>query len=116
VAIDSSGLIVVAGSTYNDTSTRATKVDFAVVRYTASGSLDTTFGSGGKVTTAIGPYSDEGNAVAIDGSGRIVVAGTTNSGTRAAFDVVRYTTSGGLDTTSGITGSVMTPFGGECDH
>jgi hypothetical protein len=56
----------------------------------APGDLDTTFGSGGKVTTAIGAGDDEGHAMAIDGSGRIVVAGGSYNGTNIDFAVVRY--------------------------
>src|SRR2546427_290790 len=101
VAIDSSGRIVVAGASYN-----GTNHDDAAVRYTTSGSLDTTFGSGGKVTTAIGGGDEWGSAVAIDGSGRIVVAGTSDNGTgNDDFAVVRYTTSGSLDTTFGSGGN-----------
>src|SRR5437879_772843 len=105
VALDSSGRIVVAGSTYN-----GTNYDVAVVRYTTSGSLDTTFGGGGKVTTPMGTSNDEGQAVAIDSSGRIVVAGYSFNGTNKDVAVVRYTASGGLDTTFGSGGKVTTPI------
>src|SRR5438105_1388437 len=49
VAIQSDGKLVVVGQTYtnNDFSTE----DFAVARYNTNGTLDTTFGVGGKVTT-----------------------------------------------------------------
>ena len=41
----------------------------------APGDLDATFGTGGKVTTAIGPGNDYGQAVAVDSAGRVIVAG-----------------------------------------
>jgi uncharacterized delta-60 repeat protein len=69
----------------------------------APGDLDTSFGSGGKVTTAIGA-GGYGQDVAIDGSGRIVVAGYSSNGTDDDFAVVRYTASGALDTTFGSGG------------
>src|SRR5262245_1472397 len=65
----------------------------------APGDLDTSFGTGGKVVTPIGTGSDGGHAVAIDGSGRIVVAGWSSNGTDDDFAVARYTASGSLDAT-----------------
>ncbi len=56
------------------------------------GSLDSSFGSGGIVTTSIN-ILDEGRAVAIQADGKIVTAGITYSGTinyDADFALVRY--------------------------
>ena len=47
VAIQSDGKIVMAGATFNGHNN-----DFAVIRYNTDGSLDMTFGDGGKVTTS----------------------------------------------------------------
>ncbi len=47
--------------------------DFALARYNSDGSLDGTFGSGGKVTTAIGNGDDIGESVAIQSDGKIVL-------------------------------------------
>ena len=89
---------------------------FAVVRYNANGSLDSTFGTGGIVTTPIG-VNDTARAVAIQYNGKIVVAGSTNNSIDFDFAVVRYNTDGSLDTTfnptgsiSGIPGIVITDF------
>ena len=49
VAIQSDGKIVAAGHSDNGSND-----DFALVRYNTDGSLDTSFDSDGKVTTAIG--------------------------------------------------------------
>ena len=48
VAIQTDGKIVVAGMA--NANTLLSQQDFALVRYNVNGSLDTTFGSGGKVT------------------------------------------------------------------
>src|SRR6266487_6929602 len=48
--------------------------DFGVARYTASGTLDPTFGSGGLVTTDFGGF-DQANGVALQADGKIVVVG-----------------------------------------
>jgi len=85
VAVDSDDRIVVAGYSWN-----GSNFDFAVVRYTSSGVLDTTFGTGGKVTTDIGTSTDRGYAVVVDSAGRIVVAGDSDIGSDYDFAVVRY--------------------------
>jgi uncharacterized delta-60 repeat protein len=110
VAIQPDGRIVVAGLSLvgaND--------DFAVVRYNSDGSLDGTFGSGGKVTTAIGPGHDYGQSVAIQTNGKIVVAGYSWNSSLTYWDIalVRYNANGSLDTTGfGTGGKVRTPIGG----
>ena len=48
----------------------------------ADGDLDTTFGTGGKVTTAIGSDTDQALSVAIQSDGKIVAAGYSNNGRR----------------------------------
>src|SRR5262245_51878841 len=64
---DANGKVVVAGQSFD-----GTNYDFAVVRYNADGSLDTTFGGSGKVTTPVGTGDDAGYALTIDGYGRII--------------------------------------------
>ena len=49
--------------------------DFALVRYNLDGSLDTTFDTDGKVTTAFGSGNDTAFAVALQPDGKIVAAG-----------------------------------------
>src|SRR5207249_4228790 len=50
VAAQADGKILVAGHSYN-----GANYDFAVARYNADGTLDTSFSGDGKLTTAIGP-------------------------------------------------------------
>ena len=66
------------------------KHDFALVRYNTDGSLDTTFGSDGKVTTAIGSGTDVARSVAIQADGKIVVAGYSHNGSNYDFALARY--------------------------
>jgi uncharacterized delta-60 repeat protein len=77
---------VAAGSAYNGSSDD----DVALVRYTVSGAPDTTFGSGGVVTTPVGPGRDRANGLAIQPDGKIVAAGYTDNGSDYDFAVVRY--------------------------
>ncbi len=75
----------------------------AGVRYTFTGVLDTTFGTGGKVTSEIGSGADRARAVVIDSQDRFGVAGVAEMGDED-FAVVRYTSTGVLATTFGTGG------------
>jgi uncharacterized delta-60 repeat protein len=108
LAIQSDGKIVVAGYSYSISNND----DFAVVRYNADGSLDTSFGMGGKVTTPIGGTRDRAYSVALQSDGRIVVAGYCTMGSHEDFALVRYNADGSLDTSFGAGGKVTTDFGG----
>jgi uncharacterized delta-60 repeat protein len=65
--------------------------DFALARYNSNGSLDTTFGTGGMVTTSFGPGEDVADVVAIQ-NGKIVLAGTTynSNGVSRMIALARY--------------------------
>jgi uncharacterized delta-60 repeat protein len=80
----------------------------AVLRFNPNGSLDASFGSGGKVFTNFSGYSDQAKAVAIDANNNIVVAGhtVTDSSSSTSFALVRYTESGQLDPGFGNGGKV----------
>ena len=79
------------------------------------GSLDTGFGTGGKVTTPIGINEGE-FSVAIQSDGKIVVAGCSNNGSNNDFAVVRYNANGSLDTGFDGDGIVTTPIGSGYDQ
>ena len=84
--------------------------DIALVRYLPDGSLDPTFGSGGKVLTNIGaPHVfDHGDDALLTPEGKIVVTG-------ASFPklvLARYLPDGTLDPTFG-TGGIASPIDGE---
>ena len=100
VAIQTDGKIVVAGGSLDG------DYDFAVVRHNTDGSLDTGFGSSGKVTTDFGG-SEIAHAVAIDANDNILLAGNVVGG----FGVVRYTTDGNLDTCFGSGGLAIADLG-----
>jgi uncharacterized delta-60 repeat protein len=80
-----------------------------IARYNADGSLDTSFGSGGIVTTPVG-YAARIEALALQPDGKIVtggVAGDTAYGDRHPA-LARYGTDGALDSTFGSHGIVKT--------
>ena len=74
--------------------------------------LDTTFGVNGKVMTNL-DGDDVGNAVAVDSSDRIIVAGLTGAVGSGDFAMVRYDTDGTLDNTFGAAGKVITNLGAD---
>jgi uncharacterized delta-60 repeat protein len=106
VAVQADGKIVAAGfvhvaSPLDD--------DFAAVRYNSDGSIDNTFGSGGKVTTNFGAGSfDRCTAMAIQSDGKIVLAGYSQTGGNRNIALLRYNTNGTLDSTFDIDGKVIT--------
>ncbi|MBL0012568.1 MAG: T9SS type A sorting domain-containing protein [Flavobacterium sp.] len=112
VKIQSDGKIVVAGF-----SQQANTKNFAVIRYNADGSLDTTFDGDGMVLTQVGTPSvnlsavDEAHSLAIQVDGKIVVAGFATNGTKADFAIARYNTDGSIDTTLDGDGIQTTSIG-----
>jgi uncharacterized delta-60 repeat protein len=113
VALQPNGKIVVAGYSWVDTGNEVTDYTIiALVRYNADGSLDASFGSGGKVTTRIGPDLAHADAVAVQPDGKIVVAGESSLGTTYHFTLVRYAPDGSLDQTFGTGGEVITVIPG----
>lgn len=110
-ALQPDGKIVAAGA-----SASGEDSDFALVRYNPDGSLDTGFGVGGKVLTAIGGGSDIGNALVIQPDGKIVVSGSSaGSDGRADFALARYLSNGSPDVAFGVGGKVTSDFGGYDD-
>lgn len=95
LAIQSDGKIVAAGYA-NVTSTG--HYQFAAVRYTGTGTLDSSFGPGtGKVFTAIGSGDAIGSDVAIDANGGIIVGGYSSAGSNRQLTLNRYDQSGNQD-------------------
>jgi uncharacterized delta-60 repeat protein len=107
VALQSDGKIIAAGRARTSWS----GFDFALVRYNADGSIDSSFGTGGKVTTDLGGNAEGIRAMAIQSDARIVVAGFTSyKETNLNFAVARYQADGSLDTSFGKGGKVITDF------
>ena len=112
VVLQSDGKAVAVGQSED-----ATDSDFALARYNTNGSLDTGYDTDGRVTTDIGPGNrDVAHAAAVQGDGKVVVAGYTESLSGRDVALARYTTAGALDTTfGGGDGIVVTPISGGLD-
>ena len=91
--------------------------DFFLARFNADGSLDTSFGTDGIVMTDVSGPWDEGQALAIQADGRIVVVGASDSiGDASDFAIVRYHPDGSLDTGFGEDGKVILDLGSPEDY
>src|SRR5207237_8831084 len=63
--------------------------DFAVVRYNADGSLDGSFGTGGKVITPVGSSSDVAFSLVLQPDGKLVAGGYPTNGSTDDFALLR---------------------------
>jgi uncharacterized delta-60 repeat protein len=107
VVVSQAGKIIVAGTSTGNNSSQ----EIALARYNADGSLDATFGSGGRVLTSFAP-DEQLNGAALQADGKLIVVGTINlPSTGDDFLVARYNADGSLDSTFGNGGEVTTDFG-----
>jgi len=83
LAVQADGRVVLAGYSHDGVND-----NFALARYGSNGALDPTFGSGGKVTLAVGSGSSKARGVGLQPGGRIVAAGTA-VGAGTDFALVR---------------------------
>jgi uncharacterized delta-60 repeat protein len=104
VAVQPNGKIVVAGSADEASGFNS---DFALARYNADGTLDTSFDHDGIVTTDLSGQDEDITALAIQPDGKIVAVGTAGEDIALA----RYTSDGQLDTSFGNGGSKITDLG-----
>src|SRR5262249_14262897 len=66
--------------------------NLALARYNGDGSLDSSFGSGGRITTSFGNNYQQASGAAIQTDGKIVAVGFTH-GTTVDFALARYSAS-----------------------
>lgn len=90
-------------------------VDFALARYHRNGTLDRTFGMGGKVTTDFGG-GDQATALVVQADGKLVAAGLTATDSGVDFALARYHRNGTLDPSFGTGGKATTDFAGGEDR
>ena len=102
IVVQPDGKIVVAGQILAGQNTRR----FALARYRSDGSLDPSFGKGGKVVSIEGDASQQGGASALvlQPDGKLVAGG-------APFTLVRFNPDGSIDTTFGSDGVAHAAFG-----
>jgi len=103
------GKLLLAGSS-ND--------DFALARYNADGTLDSSFGGGdGKVTTDFAGGYDSGYSLIQQTDGKLMLAGFAKEGDKTNFALARFNLDGSLDTSfGGGDGKVTTDITGHDDR
>jgi len=100
LAIQKDGKVIAGGHSH-----KGGQYEFALVRYNKDGSLDSSFGTGGIVTTTIGTSYEEGTlTLAIQPDGKLIVAGRSHTGSQYEFALARYNADGSLDQAFGGTG------------
>jgi uncharacterized delta-60 repeat protein len=106
VAIQPDGRIVAAGTSLD---TANNQYRFAIARFSVNGAPDVSLAGSGKVATPVGAGYSSANAVAVQPDGKILVAGTSDSGVDAGLDmaVVRYNSDGSIDGRYGNAGKVI---------
>jgi uncharacterized delta-60 repeat protein len=111
IAVQSDGKIVAIGESFSPGK-------FALARYNADGTLDATFGNGGKVVTVIANVREVAFGLLILPDGNILVSGSIDlpSTINRSWAILRYKSDGSLDTSFGNNGIVMTDFGPDDDQ
>jgi uncharacterized delta-60 repeat protein len=106
VALQSDGKIAVAGITnYSNFD------NMALARYESNGTLDTSFGQGGKVTCKFEePYS-KAYSLLIQPDNKLIISGWTFNDVDANFAMARYLPDGTADSSFGTNSQVITDMG-----
>lgn len=115
LVLQGDGKILVAGTHFVDfSSDDSSNTDFALARLNSDGTLDSTFGNGGLVTTDFDGFNDDALSVLIQRDGKIIAVGSAkNPANFYDFAAARYLANGTIDTSFGVAGKVRTDFG---DH
>lgn len=107
LAVQPDGKIIAGGSVFATTSIYN---QFALARYNQDGSLDATFGAGGKAVSDFSDLRLEFSAMALQNDGKIVAVGsshTFNTLSYEQFEIMRFNTNGTIDTSFGVNGKVL---------
>jgi len=89
--------------------------DFGLMRFTANGDLDGTFGSGGKVSVDFGTGDDFATCAVRQPDGKIIVAGEARIAAKNDFGLARFNENGTIDISFDHDGITSTHFGGGDD-
>lgn len=111
IAVQSDGKIVAFGQSRTD----QTPITYYLLamRFNSDGTLDSSFGTGGKAAISLGNFPQFGLSVLIQPDGKIVgAAQARDQSNLPAMGAVRFNTDGTMDNGFGTGGTVIVPFGG----
>jgi uncharacterized delta-60 repeat protein len=110
IVIQPNGQLVLAGTCVFPGDIPPPPAAFCAVRYNVDGTLDLSFGDGGKVFTQVGAVSsiESAHAVALQPDGKLVLAGMCVGSANIDFCTVRYNTDGTLDVSFAQGGKLIT--------
>lgn len=103
IAIQNDGKIVISGFALN----MDNRFQVAAARLNADGSIDTSFGTEGKIIFNVGEWNDFSQGVALQSDGKILIGGhkwISNIQQKHDLFVARLNTDGSIDTSYGING------------
>jgi uncharacterized delta-60 repeat protein len=107
VALQPDGKIVIVGhSTFN----ASAEADMVVVRLLPNGALDATFDGDGIKTIGLATF-DIANAVKVQADGQIVIAGSSNNGSRTDSAILRLNPDGTFDSSFSGDGILIASLG-----
>jgi uncharacterized delta-60 repeat protein len=121
VALQPDGKIIWVGSQGNPSFPAGGTFSFAVARFTANGTLDTSFGTGGQASVEFFAPPMQGaqefaRAVLVQPDGKILVAGSARQGQIRFAPIqgalARFNANGTLDTSFGTGGKILSSSGG----
>ena len=114
MALQPDGKIITAGWTTNEGTFLN---DFVLVRYESNGTLDTSFGTNGIVTTDINYGDNEISSIVLQSDGKIIAGGHVTYGPPIChYALTRYHPNGLLDNSFGDNGIVITNLTPEEDR
>ncbi len=96
--LQNDGKIIIVGNVKTEQTFQG-KSDYALVRYNADGTLDETFGTGGKVTINMNSDTESATCVAVSLEDDILIGGTKG--------VVKLKSNGKIDTTYATQGKIL---------
>jgi len=110
VDIQNDGRIVVAGVSYDSLNS-----NFLGMRYLSNGTLDSSFGGDGIVTSDIASYNESARSLKIQNDGKIFVAGLSYIGNTSFVVLLCYQSNGSFEPSFDTDGIVTTNIGSSCE-
>jgi uncharacterized delta-60 repeat protein len=113
VGVLADGRIVMGGYAINPQTNQS---EYALVRYTRDGALDSSFGGDGKVFLTTGLYGNVITDISVDNFGNLTAVGYGHNGTNFDFVILKLKPDGEFDPVFSGDGKMMVDFNGRDDR